>query len=297
MFGTEMKASTFFISIVEISILLYAVYQFSQANKKSFTKAQIRFIVLVFLFLFYNVCSGLFPDHKIQIPLLIQNTSAFGSGIVLACYYFYYLSKEFNIEQNRFFNTKLLITTLVGSFIIGYISVYLVTGNAALAKKSFILFPVIVSLYFCYKTLAFLFHSKMNQFSSNHSPYFKLKVTGYTGIIFMATMPIVVFFGDFQVLNNSLVNCSFFVSCYAFYLSSNYLKAIKITSTENHIFETLTKKEKEIAHLLLQQISYKKLAQELFIEYKTVTKHASNIFKKTNCSNLGEFISKYTQNH
>ncbi len=210
MFGSEMKASTFFISLIEIITLIYALYQFKQASNKSFTRAQNRFVVLTLLFLVYNSCSGLFPDPNISIPLLVQNCCAFGSGILLACYYFYYLSQEFNIQKRRFFNTKLLVTTLVGSFLIGYVVVYGVTQNAALAKKSFILFPVTVSIYFCYKTVVFLFHSKLNQFTNNHSPYFKLKLTGYTGILFMASMPIVVFFGDYQVVNNTLVNGSFF---------------------------------------------------------------------------------------
>ena len=42
---------------------------------------------------------------------------------------------------------------------------------------------------------------KHKQHSHENTPYNLMITTGYIGIVFMATMPIVVFFGDYQIIN------------------------------------------------------------------------------------------------
>ena len=52
----------------------------------------------------------------------------------------------------------------------------------------------------------------------------------------------------------------------------------------------LTDRELEILNGILNNQSYKTLAERFFISESTVTKHASNIFKKVNCKNKKELI-------
>ena len=54
----------------------------------------------------------------------------------------------------------------------------------------------------------------------------------------------------------------------------------------------LTRREIEIAMSILDNRSYKDIGEELFIAESTVSKHASNIFKKTNVKNRTEFMSR-----
>ena len=53
-----------------------------------------------------------------------------------------------------------------------------------------------------------------------------------------------------------------------------------------------TKREKEIATLICQGQKYKDIGQRLYIAERTVTKHAQNMFDKTQVSNKIEFINK-----
>ena len=52
----------------------------------------------------------------------------------------------------------------------------------------------------------------------------------------------------------------------------------------------LTDRELEIMNGILNNESYKTLAERFFISESTITKHASNIFKKVNCKNKKELI-------
>ena len=52
----------------------------------------------------------------------------------------------------------------------------------------------------------------------------------------------------------------------------------------------LTERELEIMNGILNNESYKTLAERFFISESTVSKHASNIFKKVNCKNKKELI-------
>lgn len=126
---------------------------------------------------------------------------------------------------------------------------------------------------------------------------------GNLGITFMATMPIVVAFGDFQTINNGLVNISFYLVLYAFYslLSTQALldKHLINSSQENcnkvNVTElNLTPRELEVASFILKGLNYTEIGDLMFISNKTVSKHASNIFKKANCSDRNEFIEAFT---
>lgn len=55
-----------------------------------------------------------------------------------------------------------------------------------------------------------------------------------------------------------------------------------------------SQREIEIIELLLKKMSYYEIAEELSISYNTVSKHCSNIFKKTNSKNKKELIALFT---
>jgi len=55
----------------------------------------------------------------------------------------------------------------------------------------------------------------------------------------------------------------------------------------------LTRREIEIALSMLNNQSYKEISEDFFIAESTVSKHASNIFKKTEVKNRAEFLKRY----
>ena len=59
------------------------------------------------------------------------------------------------------------------------------------------------------------------------------------------------------------------------------------------IYEDLTRREIEIAVSILSDLSYRNIAKDLFIAESTVSKHASNIFKKTGAKNRRDFLKRF----
>jgi DNA-binding NarL/FixJ family response regulator len=59
------------------------------------------------------------------------------------------------------------------------------------------------------------------------------------------------------------------------------------------IYEDLTRREIEVALSILSDLSYRNIAKDLFIAESTVSKHASNIFKKTSVKNRREFLKRF----
>jgi DNA-binding CsgD family transcriptional regulator len=301
MFGTELKLTTFIFTCLEIIVLFFQLPNYLSRRQD---KSRFRFLILIIAFIFYNLCSGLLPDNRIPLHILAQNVLAFGSGILLATYYFYYLVHELNISQEKLFNTKVLFWSLVLSFVIGFILTYLLTGNISLSKRNFIFLPVLISIYFCITTIKFLAKNKIKQ--KMDTPFKLMVYSGYIGIIFMASMPIVVFFGDYQTLNNALVNISFVITFYAYIklylfqskLEYNLLNKVGffgIEEKESSLLHQsgLSERQLTVAYLMLKGLTQEEIAEELFLVTKTVSKHASNIYKKTNTKNIKDFLRKF----
>ena len=304
MFGTEIKLVTFIIIILEVVVLFsQTVIYLSRPEDKS----RFRFLSLTLMFIFYNVVSGFLPDNNLKVNLIIQNIVSIGGGIALAIFYYNYLVQELNMIQDKIFNVKNLIIGLCSTFIIVFLSTCFITNDVIKARQVYILFPIVISLYFCFRTVQFLL-KKHKQHSHEDTPYSLMIKTGYIGIVFMATMPIVVFFGDYQVINNSLVNISFLVTYFAYTKYHLYQSKIEfelLSKFKNEIFKEenslseliafdLTKREIEVAHLMLQNLTYLEIANDLFTAENTVSKQGSTIIKKTNCSNKSDFVSKFS---
>ena len=303
-----MVASNFWITIFEIFVLSFLIFHYLSLPKD---KSRLRFLMLTLMFIIYNVISGLLPNPDYNINIIVQNCLAFGSGIALAIHYYYYLVIELKMGQDKLFNLRVLILGLILTFVFGFIFTSLFANDIKTIVHYYIIFPIIIALYFCFKSVTFLLYYQLKP-KEKDTPYKLMITSGYIGIIFMATMPIVVFFGDYQTINNSLVNISFFVTFYAYFKYQSYktnlrFEIVKKMNTnfdlknkidnENSIAalqDILTKKEFEVANYILQNLLYKNIAKKMFIGEKTVGKHASNIYKKTNSEDKIYFIKKYS---
>jgi DNA-binding CsgD family transcriptional regulator len=64
------------------------------------------------------------------------------------------------------------------------------------------------------------------------------------------------------------------------------------------ISDVLTHREIEVAYMIIQpNYTYFEIAERMYVSHKTISKHASNIFKKTNVKNRKEFMDTYVLNH
>lgn len=305
MFGTNLHLITLLYLTLEIIILSVQVAACLSRPKDI---RRFRFFILISLFILFNVFNGFFPNPSYVIPILIQDIIAYSSGIALATFYFYFLVNELKIKSGKYYNTKFLFSSLVVSFIIGLVFTYLFTGEVNFSEEIFIVPPIFIAVYFCIRTLIFIFKSQEDV--SSH--YKSLTILGYIGAVFMSSMPIVVYFGDIQPVKISLINISFLLTAFAFYKNQLYLsrkeykalnnigfyaeKAITIEAPiikDTHNEVQLTAKETEVCKLILEELTYQEIGEKMHITKNTVSKHASNIFKKTNCANKKDYIEQY----
>ena len=54
----------------------------------------------------------------------------------------------------------------------------------------------------------------------------------------------------------------------------------------------VSSREKEIVLQIIEGYNYKQIAENMFVSYGTIRKHASNIFLKSGVSNKKSFIKK-----
>ena len=98
---------------------------------------------------------------------------------------------------------------------------------------------------------------------------------------------------------------SFFLSAFAYFKRTVFQNNIKLMwmgyklinsprKPIEDIVEQLTNREIEVAYMIIQpNVTYSNIAQKMYVSEKTISKHASNIFKKTGVKNRKEFITSY----
>jgi DNA-binding CsgD family transcriptional regulator len=125
--------------------------------------------------------------------------------------------------------------------------------------------------------------------------YFKIQTyLGLSSILSIVLLPLLTYFGDFQPITQPLVTMAFFlvtimeVNSYLYRLKNTYV--LKRNIGEEYNF---TNRENEIALQIIKGDSYKRIAENMFISYGTVRKHASNIFLKSNSNNKEDFIKNF----
>lgn len=300
MFGTEIHWVTFTILVVQIAILpfLYINYLYDKSNL--YRK---RFLYLTIVFIIYNFFSGLFPDVTIPIPTLIQNLIAYGVGILYVLYFVYYIYNEFHITPFKYFSVKSIFTYLISLFIFLFVIPLILGYDLNFTRKLFIFIPLVLAIIYSFKTSLRLLNIYQKESINNLQKHYKLRIiSANIGVFSLLTLPIIVFIGDYQYIEQPLVNLGYFVMLNVYIknqirlqranqeIISNYYK----TEEQKQPLDTfnLTTKEKEVAALILKNYKYKDIAELMFITEKTVSKHASNIFKKTNVSNRNDFKNK-----
>ncbi|WP_273276184.1 helix-turn-helix domain-containing protein [Maribacter polysiphoniae] len=125
----------------------------------------------------------------------------------------------------------------------------------------------------------------------------------------IALLPILTVIGDYQWLTFTVINITFFtiatieIDRYLYLLENkgkmseifSYYNSMKdVTISPDFYKNGLTRREIEIALSILDDKSYKEIGEDFFIAESTVSKHASNIFKKTNVKKRTEFLIRFS---
>jgi DNA-binding CsgD family transcriptional regulator len=300
MFGTLIHWTTFFYLLIDTVIVLFTLYYSTRKDSSGYK----RFLSLGILFIAYNLTGGFLPIKSFSGPLILQYIITYGVAIALCVYIIYYLYKEYDIIVLKYnASIKNLVILTFGSFIILFLIPYFFTYSL---DSSRLLFTIPISV------IAFMFLGMFYERIShpnNPNKYILLRNRlSMISVTSIALLPILTLIGDFQWLTFTVMNFAFYailiieIDRYLYFLENktkmyevfamNKEQAINSADTKI-IYENLTRREIEITLSILSNLSYKQIAKDLFIAESTVSKHASNIFKKTVVKNRTEFLKRF----
>ncbi|MAN25969.1 MULTISPECIES: helix-turn-helix transcriptional regulator [Flavobacteriaceae] len=300
MFGTSIHWTTFFYLLLDTVIVLCTIYYSTRKDSSGYK----RFLYLGILFIAYNLTGGFLPTEYFLGPIIIQYIITYGVAIALCIYIVYYLYKEYDIEVLKY-NSSIRNLAIVasGSFVLFFLIPYFFTNSLDSAR---LLFTVpIACLAFVF---LWIFHKRISN-PSNPNDYILRRIRlSMVSIGSIALLPILTVIGDYQWLTFTIMNAAFYaitiieIDRYLYFLE-NKTKMYEVFAMSREqalclpetkiIYEDLTRREIEITLSILSNLSYKRIAKDLFIAESTVSKHASNIYKKTGVKNRRQFIHRY----
>ncbi len=300
MFGTSIHWTTFFYLLLDTVIVLFTLYYSTRKDSSGYK----RFLSLGILFISYNLTGGFLPIKNFPGPLILQYIITYGVAITLCVFIVYYLYKEYDIVVLAYRSSiKNLAILATGSFIVLFLIPYFFTYSL---DSSRLLFTIPISI------IAFvflgMFYERISNPSNSNEYILRRNRLSIISVASIALLPILTFIGDFQWLTFTVMNAAFYaitiieIDRHLYFLENktkmyevfamNKEQAINSADTKI-IYENLTRREIEITLSILSNVSYKQIAKDLFIAESTVSKHASNIYKKTGVKNRRQFISRY----
>tara|TARA_R110002049_G_scaffold88768_3_gene223816 strand:+ start:22181 stop:23095 length:915 start_codon:yes stop_codon:yes gene_type:complete len=300
MFGTSIHWTTFFYLLIDTFIVLLTLY-FSRKKTRSSLR---RFLYLGILFVAYNATGGFLPIDDFPGPFILQYIITYGVAIALCVYIVYYLYKEYDIVVLKFNSSIRNLAILASvSFVVLFLIPYFLTDSLNSARFLFTIPISAVAFVFL-----FIFYRRISN-PNNPNPFIvrrnKLSMVSVASI---ALLPICTVIGDYQWITFTVMNLAFFAITaieadrYLYFIENNnrmyevfaLKKKQRDESVERKIiYEDLTRREIEVALSILSNLSYRNIAKDLFIAESTVSKHASNIFKKTGVKNRREFLKRF----
>ena len=300
MFGTSIHWTTFFYLLIDTLIVLLTLHATNRKNSSSLK----RFLNLGLLFIFYNLTGGFLPLKNFPGPLIIQYVVTYGVAITLCVYIVYYLYKEYDIVVLKF-NISIRNLAIVASlsFITLFLIPYFLTYSLKTARFLFTIPISIITFVFL-----FVFCSRISNPSNPNSFILRRYKLSMISVASITLFPICTLIGDYQWITFTVMNIAFYaitaieVERYLYFIENNnrmyevfaLKKKQKDELVERKIiYEDLTRREIEIAVSILSELSYRNIAKDLFIAESTVSKHASNIFKKTDVKNRREFLKRF----
>jgi signal transduction histidine kinase len=210
-------------------------------------------------------------------------------------YVVYYFYKVFDLKHLKFFATYGLILFLFLPFVFLFVVPYLLTGNSRLSAQLTVVVPFCYGLGFIYSTARALKHKfRMAKENGNLTaePLYEHAIAAYISMVCWALLPVIVFFGDFQVLEHTVTNAGFLMMTIIYVKSAirqsrrEYVKLIRSENELQELTKSLKKKVRERTRKLERVMEAKKTT---FINLAHET--------KTPLTLINNYLAEYIQKH
>lgn len=280
-----------FFAIAESFIL---IAQFFNVLLRKGDKSRIRFLFLILSFVAFNLMYLITPE-VLGLSSLKAQLMLHLSGYFVATTYFMYVVKEYKILDSVT-NSRNLIYMLIITLLVSSLTTFFMLGKFAVAKNTLIVLPILLSISTCV-----FIHKQINR--SNEISHQKFVLyTSYLGIVLMTSLPLLASLNSCSEINITMINLPFALLALGYYHQLSKEKKQEFEALTNMGYFSnnsdlesygLTKREIEIARLILENKSFKEIGDECSISTYTATKHGSNLYTKVGCRSKEEFIKKF----
>jgi len=264
-------------------------------------KSRLWYLILLFLFQFYNISGGLFPDPKIHISIPTQEMIAYGSGFLMASYFPYYFYKAFDLKSLRWHALFGVPLFLMLPYLIFFVIVYAINGKLNVDIRFGMIVPLIyaiVLLWVMYRGIRKRFNEDRdkNKYVEEIATYFA--VVPWLSLTFFGIVE------ESQLLEVLVTNTGIVIITILFIRKSirnarteyQLLQNVHVNRDHPYAFQQncqrygLTKTEIQVVEMLYQGLSNKEIAEKMFISQETVKKHIYNTFRKAGVKNRSALI-------
>lgn len=301
-FGTEMLLITFIFVVLESVMFFYQlIYYLSRPQEKQ----RLYYLILLMILIVYNITGGLFPDPEIALPIVAQNSIAYGCGFLMASYFPFYFYKAFELDSLRFHAIYGVLLFFLLPFFIFFVIVYSVDNNLDFAIKNGVVIPFFYSFVILWQILKAI----RIKFKDRNEESFMEVLAMYAAVIPWAAMPLIAYFDWGQRVEVLCTNGGLIVITFMFLSKSvktarleyQQLLELSLNEDKSSVFDknsqnyNLTNREIEIVQLLREGNKYQTIAEKLYISESTVKTHVRNVYDKTGVCNRVELVHKMEQ--
>lgn len=292
MFGTSMHWSALFLCIVIGIITIYQVVYIALTRKKRDLQKKIRYLLLSTIFFLYVFLNALLPYSSFPFAFILQYVITYGVAIIMSVYVVWYLTREFDISLSGYvLKTRYLFLILIFSFLGFFIIPYFVFSSLDVARWSFMIVPIVLSVFLVIKYIKLL-----NSLGKSYQYFNGQVLLGQIAIFPIVMLPLLTLIGDYQFITFPIVSLTFFfitimeVKSYMYKLKNQY-----VFGSSNIDQYDFTSREKEIVLQIIEGYNYNEIAENMFVSSGTVRKHASNIFIKAGVTSKKDLLRKINQ--
>ena len=299
-FGTQIQIVTFIFIVLEFCMFIFQIFYYLFRPQDS---RRLWYLLLLFLFQFYNITGGLFPDPKIDIPIPTQEMIAYGSGFLMASFFPFYFYKAFDLKSLRWHALFGVPLFLMLPYLIFFVIIYTVNGKLNVDIRYGMIVPfiyAIILLWVMFRAIRRKYEAERdkNQYVEEIAMY--CAVSPWAALAFFGLVE------ASQLIEVLCTNTGIIIISILFIWKSikiarweyEQLQEIGTYGFQLEAFEhncrsyRLTNREIQIVLLIRQGLTYKEISNKLFISGKTVDNHMQHVYEKTEVSNKIALIHK-----
>lgn len=301
----QMHGLTAIFIILELMILSVQLYFYLIWP---YDKRRFSYLILLILLILYNLCTGLFPDPDILwLSEPLQLMVAYGFGFLMGAYFPYYFYQGFELSALRFHVLYGTTLFLFLPYLVCFVFIYTFTGKLDFAIDYGIIIPGLYSpvlLYALIRAIVLHLRSVGDELDSFTRIEMLAVAFAVSPWVFMALFT---YLRVAQWLEVLFANTGFVLIALLFLqqscrfermerrrlLEKDAMDEIQRADFNKTCMELgLSSREREVAMMLCQGMTYKAIAGLLYISARTVDTHAHRIFFKLDVKNKIELQRK-----